>query len=57
MLLLFFFFFFNTKGNEKVEFITAVKSQGSQKAGDFTSLCLTDSPSRSFGHYASYNAF
>ena len=56
-MLLLFFFFFNTKGNDKAEFITAVKSQGSQKAGDFTSLCLTDSPSRSFGHYASYNAF
>lgn len=55
MLLL--FFFFNTKGNEKAEFITAVQSQGSQKAEDFTSLCLTDSPSRSFGQYASYNAF
>ena len=56
-MLLLHFFFLNTKGNEKAEFFTAVKSQGSQKAKDFTSLCLTDSPSRSFGHYASYNAF
>lgn len=38
------FFFLNTRGNEKAEFIMAVKSQGSQRAKDFTSLRLTRLP-------------
>lgn len=44
MLLLQIFFFFNTMGNEKAEFIMAVKSQGSQRAKDFTSLRLIRLP-------------